>query len=46
MRKILKGNEKASRANNTNDNRSEAEKKATDNKSVRDKKNINQNLQK
>ncbi len=46
MRKILKGNEKASRANNTNDNRSEAEKKPTANKSVRDKKNINENLQK
>ena len=46
MRKILKENEKASRANNANDNRSEAEKKPTANKSVRDKKNINENLQK
>ena len=40
MRKILKENEKASRANDGNDN-SEVEKKTNDNKNVRDRKNIN-----
>ena len=43
LRRILKENQKTSRSRNTNDSGTEAEKKANDNKNVRDRKDINEN---
>jgi hypothetical protein len=43
MRRILRETEKSSRSSNDNDNRSEAAKKINDNRTARDKQNINEN---